>query len=119
MSTARPSRNPAAYARQTCATCGAELPRYAGRGRPSRYCDAETTGRPCAAVPKAIATLRAHMDKVAATIPANKRETYLRGMRGTLRQLSQDLTLTVAQLDGDTSRAAAVGKQDPEGFFGD
>lgn len=113
------SRNPHAYDRKTCATCGAELPRYAGRGRPSRYCDAEATGRPCVQIPKAIASLRALLDKGAATVPANKRETYLRGLRGTLRQLSQDLTLTVAVADGDTQRAAAVGKEDPIGFGGD
>ena len=117
--TSAPTRNPQAYERHTCATCGAELPRYAGRGRPARYCDAETTGRPCAQIPKAIASLRALMDKGAASVAPNKREAYLRGLRGTLRQLSQDLTLTVAQIDGDTSRAAAVGTRDPEGFYGD
>lgn len=113
------TRNPHAYDRKTCATCGAELPRYAGRGRPARYCDAEATGRPCAAIPKAFAALRALLDKGAATVAPNKRETYLRGSRGTLRQLSEDLTLTIAMIEGARDRAAAVGTQDPPGFYGD
>ena len=112
-------RNPQAYARKTCATCGAELPQYTGKGRPPRSCDAVTTGRPCATIPKAFAALRAQLDKAVATVPANKRETLLRGMRGSLRQLSEDLTLTVAQADGSRSRAAAVGSEDPPGFYGD
>ena len=111
------TRNAEAYKRQWCACCGAELPRYDGRGRPARYCSPET-GRPCVALTKALASVAALADKAAVTIPSAKRETWLRGFVGSCRQIVQDATLTVAKANGDGARAARVGRVDPKGFEG-
>jgi hypothetical protein len=59
------------------------------------------------------------MDKTAAGVPSTHREKFLHGARGSLRILSQELTLTVAHLQGDQKRAVSVGSRDPDGFFGD
>ena len=113
----RRTRNPEAYGRRWCGCCGSELPPYGGRGRPSVYCDPKT-GRPCAEIPKVLASLTALVDKAIVSIPSGKRETFHRGFLGSLRQIAQDVTLTVAVANGDRARAARVGSKDPAGFDG-
>lgn len=117
MSTPAHTRNPHAYARSWCGVCGTELPRYTGAGRPRRYCD-PSTGRPCKDHVVLVSRLAASFDKIAANTSSAKRETFLRGSRGTLRQMVEDLTLTIARLQGDDARAARVGDDIPVGFEG-
>ena len=97
--------------RRVCLVCGTELPPQTGRGRPRQYCDVKTTGRPCARLGKVITEYRAVSEAILANVAPNKRETVLRDQRMTLRCLAQDLSLTVAQMNGDTDRAAAVGSK--------
>lgn len=95
--------------RRWCQVCGCELPPQArGAGRPRLYCPADT-GRPCAALVKTLATLRAQTEAVLHNSPSTHREGALRNIRGSMRILAQDLAITAAQLDGSPTRAALVG----------
>ena len=97
--------------RRNCGICGTELPAYSGRGRPEVYC-----GPACARVPKLLRALATASEEILGAVPQNKRETVLRGIRGSLRVLAEDLAMTTAELNGDTERAARVGKEIPAGF---
>lgn len=117
----RSSHRTSRAVRTWCDCCGAELPPPVPgkRGRPARYCDEGSTGRPCARLASTVADLRSKSTKVLQGASGANREATLRSLRTMLRALSEDLTLTAAELDGDRQRAIAVGTRDPVGFHGD